>query len=105
MNDKYQIIIQPEAQKAIEDAYFWFSNISHQKARTWLEGLYKSILSLEIMPSLAFENEFFDQEIRQLIYGNGRNAYRIIFTIVDDNVQIIFVRHTAQKPMREDESE
>jgi hypothetical protein len=46
MNDKYQIIIQPEAQKAIEDAYFWFSNISHQKARTWLEGLYKSILSL-----------------------------------------------------------
>ena len=51
MNDKYQIIIQPEAQKAIEDAYFWFSNISHQKARTWLEGLYKSILSLEIMPS------------------------------------------------------
>jgi hypothetical protein len=34
MNDKYQIIIQPEAQKAIEVAYFWFSNISHQKAST-----------------------------------------------------------------------
>ena len=108
MNDKYQIIIQPEAQKAIEDAYFWFSNISHQKARTWLEGLYKSILSLEKMPSrcsLAFENEFFYQEIRQLIYGKGRNAYRIIFTIVDDNVQIIFVRDTAQKPIRDEESE
>ena len=62
MNDKYQIIIQPEAQKAIEDAYFWFSNISHQKARTWLEGLYKSILSLEKMPSrcsLAFKMNFF----------------------------------------------
>ena len=36
MNEKYQIIIQPEAQKTIEDAYFWFSNISHQKGRTWL---------------------------------------------------------------------
>jgi len=33
MNDKSQIIIQPEAQKAIEEAYFWFSNISHQKGR------------------------------------------------------------------------
>ncbi|MBS3027491.1 type II toxin-antitoxin system RelE/ParE family toxin [Dolichospermum sp. ST_con] len=107
MNEKYQIIIQPEAQKTIEDAYFWFSNISHQKGRTWLEGLYKSILSLEKMPSrcsLAFENDFFDQEIRQLIYGKGRNTYRIIFTIVDDDVQILFVRHSAQKPMS-DESE
>jgi len=107
MNEKYQIIIQPEAQKAIEEAYFWFSTISHQKGRTWLEGLYKSILSLEKMPSrfsLAFENDFFDQEIRQLIYGKGRNTYRIIFTIVDDDVQILFVRHSAQKPMS-DESE
>ncbi|WP_083389536.1 hypothetical protein [Trichormus sp. NMC-1] len=55
--------------------------------------------------SLAFDNEFFDQEIRQLIYGKGRNAYRIIFTIVDDNIQIIFVGHTAQKPISDEESE
>ncbi|WP_242038869.1 hypothetical protein [Anabaena lutea] len=54
--------------------------------------------------SLAFENEFFEQELRQLIYGKGRTSYRIIFTIVDDNVQILFVRHAAQKPMI-DESE
>ncbi|WP_016951947.1 type II toxin-antitoxin system RelE/ParE family toxin [Anabaena sp. PCC 7108] len=107
MNEKYQIVIQPEAQKAIEEAYFWFSNISPYKARVWIEGLYKSILSLEKIPyrcSLSFENEFFEQELRQLIYGKGKTAYRIIFTIVDDNVQIIFVRHAAQKPMI-DESE
>jgi plasmid stabilization system protein ParE len=102
MNQKYQIVIQPIAQQGIEEAYFWLSNYSSQKARTWLEGLYKAILSLENMPyrcSLAFENSFFDREIRQLVYGKGRNAYRIIFTIVDDCVQIIFVRHAAQKPM------
>lgn len=102
MNQKYQVVIQPAAQKGIEEAYFWLSNYSSQKARTWLEGLYKAILSLENMPSrcsLAFENSFFDEEIRQLVYGKGRNAYRILFTIVDDSVQIIFVRHAAQKPM------
>lgn len=49
--------------------------------------------------SLAFENSFCDEEIRQLVYGKGRNAYRILFTIVDDSVQIIFVRHAAQKPI------
>ncbi|MGA9377591.1 MAG: type II toxin-antitoxin system RelE/ParE family toxin [Phormidium sp.] len=102
MNQKYKIVIQPAAQKAIEEAYFWLSNNSSQKARTWLEGLYKAILSLENMPlrcSLAFENSFFEEEIRQLVYGKGRNAYRILFTIVDDTVQIIFVRHAAQKPI------
>ncbi|MEG4574444.1 type II toxin-antitoxin system RelE/ParE family toxin [Microcoleus sp. N3A4] len=107
MNQKYQVIIQPAAQKAIEESYFWLSNHSSQKARNWLEGLYKAILSLENMPSrcsFAFENSFFDEEIRQLVYGKGRNAYRILFAIVDDTVQIIFVRHAAQKPMI-DESE
>ncbi|AFZ26052.1 plasmid stabilization system protein [Cylindrospermum stagnale PCC 7417] len=108
MTEKYQIIIQPAAQRAIEEAYLWFSNFSHRKARTWLEGLYKSILSLEKMPSrcsLAFENNFFDSEIRQLIYGKGRNSYRILFTIVDDTVQILFVRHAAQKPMIDESDE
>jgi plasmid stabilization system protein ParE len=108
MNRKYQVIIQPAAQKAIEEAYFWFSNDSSRKARTWLEGLHKVILSLESMPSrcsLAFENDFLEQEIRQIIYGKGRNAYRIIFTILDDTVQILFVRHAAQKPMIDDFNE
>ncbi|MDZ8104191.1 MAG: type II toxin-antitoxin system RelE/ParE family toxin [Nostoc sp. DedQUE12a] len=102
MSQKYQIIIQPAAQKAIEEAYFWLSNDSSSKARQWLKGLYKAILSLEKMPSrcsLAFENDFFEQEIRQLLYGKGRNAYRILFTIVNDSVEILFVRHAAQKPM------
>lgn len=64
MSQKYQVAIQPAAQQAIEEAYFWLSNYSSQKARTWLEGLYKAILSLEKMPSrcsLAFENSFFDE--------------------------------------------
>ncbi len=61
MSQKYQVVIQPEAQQGIEEAYLWFSNDSPRKARLWLEGLYKAILSLEQMPyrcSLAFENNF-----------------------------------------------
>jgi hypothetical protein len=47
MNQKYQVIIQPAAQKAIEESYFWLSSYDYsQKARSWLEGLYKAILSL-----------------------------------------------------------
>jgi len=102
MSSKYQIIIQPEAEKAIEEAYLWFSNYSPRQARTWIEGLYKAIMSLQEKPfrcSLAFENNFFEAEIRQLIYGKGRNIYRVLFTVTDDTVQVLFVRHAAQKPL------
>jgi plasmid stabilization system protein ParE len=105
---KYRVIIQPEAQQAIERAYLWLANYSPRKGRTWLEGLYKAIMSLEQMPSrcpLAFENNFFEEEIRQIMYGKGRSAYRILFAIADDNVQVIFVRHVAQNRIGETEDE
>ncbi len=108
MNQKYQVIIQPAEQKAMEETYLWFSKDSSRKAIIWLKGLYKAILSLENMPSrcsLAFESNFFDEEVRQFIYGKGRNAYRILFTIIDDSVQILFVRHTSQKPIIDESDE
>ena len=39
MSQKYQVVIQPEAQQGIEKAYLWFSKDSPRKARLWLEGL------------------------------------------------------------------
>ena len=108
MSDKYRVIIQPEAEQSIKQAYFWVSNYSPRQARKWLEGLYRAILSLEKMPlrcSLAFENSFFNEEIRQLIYGKGKNAYRILLTISNTTVQILFVRHSAQQPLFPEDDE
>lgn len=102
MSQKYRVIIQPEAQQAIEKAYLWLSRYSQRNARSWIEGLYRAILSLERMPSrcsLAPETNFFEREIRQLVYGKGRTTYRVLFTIVDDTVQVLFVRHASQKPL------
>jgi hypothetical protein len=36
MNPKYQVIIQPAAEQAIGEAYFWLVNESSRKARVWL---------------------------------------------------------------------
>ncbi|MEA5471403.1 type II toxin-antitoxin system RelE/ParE family toxin [Spirulina sp. 06S082] len=108
MSDRYKIVIQPEAEQGIKDAYFWFSNYSPRQARSWLEGLYKSILSLEKMPlrcSLVFENDFFEEEIRQLIYGKGKSAYRILFTVMENTVHILFIRHSAQQPLSPEDEE
>ncbi|MEL6438416.1 MAG: type II toxin-antitoxin system RelE/ParE family toxin [Cyanobacteria bacterium J06621_8] len=108
MSDKYQIIIQPEAEEGIKQAYYWVSNYSPRQARNWLEGLQRAILSLEQMPfrcSLAFENNFFESEVRQLIYGKGKSAYRILFTVNKKTVQILFVRHSAQRPLFPEDDE
>lgn len=52
---------------------------------------------------LARENEYFSKEIRQLLYGQGRNSYRILFTIVEEpelsTVRILHIRHSAQQTL------
>jgi len=102
MSSRYQVIIQSEAEQGIKEAYLWVSNYFPRQARSWLEGLCKLILSLEQMPlrcSLAFENDFFEEEIRLLIYGRGKNTYKILFTVIENTVQILFIRHSAQSPL------
>ena len=105
MRDKYQVIIQPEAEQGIKEAYYWVSQYSPRNARNWLDGIYKAIMSLEQMPlrcSVAFENNFFEQEIRQLLYGKSKNTYRILFTVIVMTVHIVYVRHSAQQPLSPD---
>jgi hypothetical protein len=58
---------------------------------------------------LARENEYFSQEIRQLLYGRGRNSYRILFTILEGTevsiVRILYIRHSAQQILGENPEE
>lgn len=47
----------------------------------------------------------FSQEIRQLLYGQGRNAYRILFIIIEGEdifiVRILHIRHSALPTLAE----
>jgi plasmid stabilization system protein ParE len=56
---------------------------------------------------LARENEYFSNEIRQLLYGQGRNIYRIIFTVLEEEnictVRILHIRHAAQQTLGEED--
>ncbi len=90
MSKKYQIIIQPSAEQGIKEGYYWVSHYSPHNARNWLEGIYKAIMSLEQMPlrcSLAFENNFFTEEIRQILYGKGTNT-TVFFSLLLNRLYI-----------------
>ncbi|WP_414582712.1 type II toxin-antitoxin system RelE/ParE family toxin [Scytonema sp. PCC 10023] len=53
--------------------------------------------------ALAAENDALTEEIRQLIYGKSRNKYRILFTIREDTVFVLHVRHRSQAPLTSEE--
>jgi plasmid stabilization system protein ParE len=112
---KYQVEISSVAESEADRAFLSLSQrASTEIATRWYEGLLQAIASLSQMPKrcpLARENQYFSQEIRQLIYGQGRNAYRILFTIQENQqlsiVRIIHIIHSAQQTLGQnpDESE
>lgn len=84
------------------EAYFWINEQSEGIALRWYEGLLKAFRSLEKSPlrcPLAPESAFFEEEIRQLIYGK----YRILFTVEGENVFILRVRHGAREYLKPEE--
>ncbi|MBA2731640.1 MAG: type II toxin-antitoxin system RelE/ParE family toxin [Acidobacteria bacterium] len=86
------------------EAYFWINEQSEGIALRWYEGLLKAFRSLEKNPlrcPLAPESAFFEEEIRQLIYGK----YRILFTVEGETVFVLRVRHGAQDYLKLEEND
>jgi plasmid stabilization system protein ParE len=110
---KYSIEISSVAEAEADNAFLRLSQVtSSTRASQWYSGLLQAIKSLSQMPkrcSLARENEYFSQEIRQLLYGRGRNSYRILFTILEgqkvSKVRILHIRRGTQQTLGEDTEE
>jgi plasmid stabilization system protein ParE len=94
----YRIELAATAKVDIRGQGQWLCNeVSPAAADKWLNGLYKTIDTLQSRPSrcpVAAENDKFPEEIRDLLYGKsgkGEHRHRIIFTIRDDTVDIFEV--------------
>ena len=106
----YRIEISSIAEAEADSAFLQLSQISSSvKASQWYAGLLEAIASLSQMPKrcpLARENEYFSQELRQLLYGRGGNSYRVIFTILEgqdiSTVRILHIRHAYQQTIGEE---
>ncbi|MCC5626077.1 type II toxin-antitoxin system RelE/ParE family toxin [Nostoc sp. CHAB 5715] len=110
---KYRIEISSVAEFEADSAFLRLSQVtSPSRASQWYAKLLQAIDSLSQMPKrcpLAPENEYFSQEIRQLLYGRGRNSYRILslFCRGKKYLQcgILHIRHAAQEILGEDPDE
>ena len=75
---------------------------SEAAALRWYEGLMKAFHSLKKNPlrcPVAPESAFFEEEIRQLIYGK----YRILFTVEGETVFVLRVRHGAMDYLKSED--
>jgi plasmid stabilization system protein ParE len=93
--------------KALVDAgetCFWITEQSEGAALRWYEGLMKAFRSLEKNPLRcppAPESVFFEEGIRQLIYGK----YRVLFTVEGETVYVLRVRHSAREYLKPEDEE
>jgi len=107
----YRVELSPEADQEIDDAYHWLAEAAPAGAHRWYNGLMDALRSLCDNPQrcrLAPENDAFEEEIRQLLYGRRKHRYRVLFTMHEHTVRILHVRHGArrhltQEPEHEDE--
>jgi plasmid stabilization system protein ParE len=91
------------ARKAALDvarAFTWIViNIGVETAEAWRDGLDDAIQTLgdnaQSCPE-APEAEMLGIDLRQLVYGRRKHAYRILFVIGETNVEVLRVRHSRQ---------
>ncbi|MBM80586.1 MAG: plasmid stabilization system [Planctomycetaceae bacterium] len=101
------IVTETAAQELVSAADWWAENRSVEQARDWYAGFSEAIRSLSKNPErfpICPENNKFHYQIRELHYGIGkRPTHRAIFTIADDYLVILKIRHHAQRDLDEDD--
>ena len=99
---KYEVIVTPEAEAAIISAFRYIYESAPRNAEHWLRGLYSRIGTLENFPrrcALAREREYFEEELRQLVF----KSYRIVFHIEEKRriVRVVSVVHGSRRAIGE----
>jgi plasmid stabilization system protein ParE len=94
---RYKVTFRPEArEEALDAADYIAEHGAPEIALQWYEGLEAAVGSLESMPArcgYAPEHEAFPGiELRQLVY----HSHRLIFTIRENEVHVLHVRHVAR---------
>ena len=102
----HRVLITATALADLQRSFLWLSQRAPQAAERWRDSLLKAVQTLESHPHrcpLAPESDWFDGELRNLLYGKKRSVYRIIFEVRDDIVYVLRIRHSAQDLLDPDE--
>jgi plasmid stabilization system protein ParE len=94
----FRVILTDTAMQNLRHYYLLAAEYAPRTAAQWLDRFYFAIQTLSQHPErciLAPENESVPAEIRQLRFGKRAGAYRVLFTITDDEVRILHIRRAT----------
>ena len=96
----YRLRVTARAVADADEAYAWIAeHLSPAQADRWYEGLFEQMETLTRRPTrcpVRPESDKFPEELRQLLYGKRKSKHRIIFTIRDTDVVVLYVHHAAR---------
>ncbi len=80
----------------IEAAYQWLAERTPQHAPEWYNAALEAMVSLETNPTRCPIDDP-QKGTRKVLFGDKRNAYRMIFSIRGSTVYILHIRHSARQ--------
>ena len=101
---RWSVIVELPAQRDIAEARLWLAEREPDAADRWFNSIYDAIGSLEIFPErcpLAPESKTLRTEIREVFHGRRQYKYRILFTVAENEVHVLHVRHGARLALGE----
>ena len=101
---RWNVIVELPAQQDIAEARLWLAGHNPDAADRWFNSIYDTIGSLEIFPErcpLAPESKNLNTEIREIFHGRRQHKYRILFTVTQNTVHVLHVRHGARLALGE----
>ncbi len=100
MAEKYRLTVLALARRDIQEQFDYLKLRSPQGAATWYERQQGALDRLKVNPlanAPAPENPHVDEEIRQILFKTPRGLpYRILYTIVTNEIRVLRVRGPGQ---------
>jgi plasmid stabilization system protein ParE len=99
----FRVVLLRRAENEVNEIVGWLVERSPQGASRWLAALEEAKSKLAKNPlgyGLAPEDDFVDNEIRQIIFKTRRGRrYRALFIVIESEVRILHVRGPGQAPL------
>jgi len=95
----YQVVVTAAAKHNLRSAYLWAADRAPHTAALWLQRFEAELQTLARFPErfpLAPEDALVEPEIRQMVFGRRQGAYRALFTIIGDHVQVLHIRRAVR---------
>jgi plasmid stabilization system protein ParE len=94
----FRVVITAPADRNFREHFEWIRERSPQGADAWRARIIAAVKSLEITAerhALARESAAFPVEIRCMLSGKNRSAFRILYHIKDEEVRVLAIRRPS----------